>query len=168
MFPFYILGDFNLPNIDWNIPSTTYNDCHKSFIKFCSDNILTQLIDSPTHKNGNILDLLLCNYMGLDRVKFHSVDSPLTDTNDHNLISFGINVNESTKPPSETLYPDFYRANFMNINKYLSGINWKLLYNSSKNLQEFYDEFVSAINLSIKQFVPFIKKTEKQKNILLI
>ena len=30
--------------------------------KFCSDNILTQLIESPTHKDGNILDLLLCNY----------------------------------------------------------------------------------------------------------
>ena len=41
-----------------------------------------------THKNGNILDLLLCNYMDLDRVNLNSVDSPLTDTNDHNLISF--------------------------------------------------------------------------------
>ena len=66
---FLLLGDFNLPHMDWNIPSTTYNDCHKSFIKFCSDNILTQLIESPTHKDGNIHDLLLCNYLGLDRVK---------------------------------------------------------------------------------------------------
>ena len=58
-------------NIDWTIPNTTYNDCHTSFTKFCSDNILTQLIDSPTHKDGKILDLLLCNYLGLDRIKFH-------------------------------------------------------------------------------------------------
>ena len=67
-FPFYILGDFNLPHIDWNIPSTTYNGCCKSFIKFCSDNTFTQLIESPTHKDVNILYLLLCNYMGVDRV----------------------------------------------------------------------------------------------------
>ena len=33
-FSFYILGDFNLPNIEWNISSTTYNDCHISFIEF--------------------------------------------------------------------------------------------------------------------------------------
>ena len=106
-FPFYFLGDFNLLHIDWNIPNTTYNDCHKSFIKFCSVNILTQLTESPTHKDGNILVLLLCNYMGIDIVKFHSVDSPLTDTNDHNLISFGNNVDKSTKPASETFYPVF-------------------------------------------------------------
>ena len=35
--------------------------------------------------------------MGLDRVIFHSVDSPLTDTNDPNFIWFGINVERSTK-----------------------------------------------------------------------
>ena len=60
-FLFYILGEFKLPNIGWNIPSKTYNDCHKSLIKFYLYNLLTQLIDSTTHKNGNILDLLLCN-----------------------------------------------------------------------------------------------------------
>ena len=84
-FPFYFLGDFNLLHIDWNIPNTAYNDCHKSFIKFGSYNILTQLIESPTHKDGNILDVLFCNYMGLDRIKFLTLDSPLTDTNDQAL-----------------------------------------------------------------------------------
>ena len=153
----FFFGDFNLPHIDWNIPSPTLNDCHKSFIKFFSDNIITQL-EPSTHIDGNILDLLVCNYLGLDRVKFHSVDSPLTDTNDHNLISFGINIEKSTKLASETLYPDFCRANFKNVNKYLSGINWKLLYNSSKNLQEFYDEFINTIILSIKRFELLIKK----------
>ena len=162
-YPFYILGDFNLPNIDWNIPSTTYNDCHKCFIKFCSDNLLTQLIDSPTHKNGNILDLLLCNYMALDRVKFHLVDSPLTNINDHNVILFGISVHKSKKPSPKSLYPDFRRANFENINKFLSDINWKVLFNNSKNLQMFYDKFIKTINFSIKQFVPLIKQDRKMK-----
>ena len=161
--PFYILGDFNLPYIDWNIPSTTYNDCHKCFIKFCSDNLFTQLIDSPTHKNGNILDLLLCNYMALDRVKFHLVDSPLTNINDHNVILFGISVHKSKKPSPKSLYPDFRRANFENINKFLSEINWKVLFNNSKNLQMFYDKFIKTINFSIKQFVPLIKQNRKTK-----
>ena len=84
---FYILGDFNFPNIDWSIPSSTFNECDKSFIKFCSEIFLTQIIDSPTHNDGGILDLVLCNYIGLNRIKFHSVDSPLTNTNDHSLIS---------------------------------------------------------------------------------
>ena len=69
------------------------------------------------------------------------------------LFRFGINVEKSTKLASETLYPKFSTTNFKNVNKYLSGISWKVLYNSSKNLQEFYDEFINTINLSIKRFV---------------
>ena len=41
----------------------------------------------------------------------------LRDTNDHNVISFGIIKN--TKPNSETLYSDFCKAYFKNVNKYL-------------------------------------------------
>ena len=104
-------------------------------------------LDIYRNKDGNILDLLLCTYMRLDWLKFHSVDSPLTDTYDQNLISFCISVDKSIKRDSETLYPNFYGANFENVNKYLPVINWKLLYNSSKNSPEFYDEFIKTINL---------------------
>ena len=72
------------------------------------------------------------------------------------LFRFGINVEKSTKLASETLYLKFCIANFKNVNKYFSGISWKLLYNSSKNLQEFNDEFTNTINLSIKQFLPLV------------
>ena len=144
-FPFYILGGFNLSNIDWNIPSTTYNDCHISFIKKNSDNHVTQLIDSPTFKDGNILDLLLCNYIGLDRVKFHSVDSPLTDANIHSVISFGISVDMDTKPTSRSLYSDFYKAKFDKINKFLSEKIGKLNITIQKK-QQFYDEFINTRN----------------------
>ena len=67
--------------------------------------------------------------MGLDRVKFHSVDSPLTNTNDHSLISFRINGNKSMKSATVTLYPAFSRADFKCINEYLSSIDWKFIYN---------------------------------------
>ena len=90
-----------------SIPSSTFNECNKSFIKFCSENFLTQIIDLPTHKDDGILDLVICNYMGLDRVKSHSIDSPLTNTYDHFLISFDINVNKSTKSAAVTLYQAF-------------------------------------------------------------
>ena len=104
--------------------------------------------------------------MGLDRVKFHSVDSPLTDANDHSVILFGISVDRNKKPTSRSLYPDFYIANFDNINKFLSKINWKVKYNNSKNLQEFYNEFIKTTNVSIKQFVALTKHHRKSKTYL--
>ena len=54
----------------------------------------------------------------------------MTDANDHSVISFGISVDMGTKPTSRSLYSDFYRANFENINKFLSEINWKVIYNN--------------------------------------
>ena len=91
------------------------------------------------------------------------MDSPLTDTNDHSVISFGISVDRGTKPTARSLYPDFYRANFENINKFLSEINWKIIYNNWKNLQKFYDKFIKTINFSIKQLVPLTKHHRKSK-----
>ena len=67
----YTIGDFNFPNVDFSIPSSTFNEYNKNFIKVCSENFLTQVIDSPTQKDGGILDLVLCNCMGLDRIKFY-------------------------------------------------------------------------------------------------
>ena len=63
--------------------------------------------------------------MGLERVKFCSVDSPLTDANDRSVISFGFSVDRGAKQVFRLFYPDFYRAKFDNINKFLSNINWK-------------------------------------------
>merc|ERR1712096_580965 len=108
------------------------------------------------------------NYIGLNRIKSHSVDSPLTNTNDHSLISFDIIVDKSIKSAVVTLYPAFSRADFKCINEHLSNIEWKLIYNKSENLQEFYDEFVNIINLAIKKFVPKeknlnLKKKKKKK-----
>ena len=75
----------------------------QKFIKWCSENLFTQLTESPTHKSGNILDLLLCNRMSLDKNPFHSIGLPLTDTNDHYLISFNINVDNGIQLEIYTL-----------------------------------------------------------------
>ena len=66
--PFFSLSDFNLPHIDWKIPSTMFTECHKNFIKFCFKNFFTQLNESHTHKSGNIVDIVLCNHMILDKI----------------------------------------------------------------------------------------------------
>ena len=109
---FYILGDFNFPNIGWSIPSSNFNECYKSFTKFCSENILTHVIDSPTHKDGAILDLVLRNYMSLDKIKSHTVDAPLTNTNYHSFISLDNNVNNSSKSAAVTLFIQLFTNRF--------------------------------------------------------
>ena len=60
MQPCLIVGDINLPNVDWKhftfgIDSNLRNS---DFLAFCISNNLTQKVDFPTRDN-NILDVLL-------------------------------------------------------------------------------------------------------------
>ena len=57
-----IMGDFNLPNEDWaHLPAIrTETFCETE--KFLTSKIFTQLITEPTHKDGNVLDLVFTNY----------------------------------------------------------------------------------------------------------
>ena len=53
-----IAGDFNFPDINWSF-LTGYSSSSNSFCDFVFDNNLVQLVDSPTHVGGNVLDLVL-------------------------------------------------------------------------------------------------------------
>ena len=105
---------------NWTIPSTTYNEPHENFLNFCIDNFLTQIIETPTHKKENILDVIICNHLGSDRIISHSVLPPLTDICDHNLISFSIIIGKKNKIPNPKITSyNFKKEDFKNINKYL-------------------------------------------------
>ena len=55
-----IMGDFNLPDIDWDLLNggTRFSS---NFCDLTADLNLRQLVVSSTHKAGNILDLILTN-----------------------------------------------------------------------------------------------------------
>lgn len=81
-FPVIILGDFNLPDIDWSVLSAR-NGHSEVLVQFCINSMFHQVVDFPTRKN-NILDLVMVNEP--DMVK--SVKSlPPFCGGDHSLIS---------------------------------------------------------------------------------
>ena len=55
-----IVGDFNMPDICWSSlsGSTSFSN---SFCDFVFKHNLTQLMTTPTHEKGNVLDLVLTN-----------------------------------------------------------------------------------------------------------
>ena len=55
-----VVGDFNLPDIDWDTLSAVSHSS-EIFCDFVVNINLTQLIDKPTHVKGNILDLIVTN-----------------------------------------------------------------------------------------------------------
>ena len=66
-------GDFNLPKVDWNNgQASTLSPCIRPIRLmaaelrcFCDEFFLKQVVNEPTHKDGNILDLVFTNNMDL-------------------------------------------------------------------------------------------------------
>jgi len=81
-----IVGDFNLPKIDWDSytgPSDTIHQMLFSFVVYFG---LTQLINFKTHET-NILDLLICN--DVNYISRLQSDVPF-GTSDHATITFNM------------------------------------------------------------------------------
>ena len=86
-YPVYIVGDYNLPYINWNILSNYGGS--QLIVNFCIHNSLTLLITESTHyTNGYIFNLLLCNFAGFKYLKSHCISAPLSNTCDHYSINF--------------------------------------------------------------------------------
>ena len=98
-----VVGDLNLPHADWltsfgNIP------IEQSFIDSFNDLSLNQLVDSSTHKSGNKLDILLCNYNELVE-NSSALDPHSLYNSDHYPITFAIKKAFSRKrTPKRTVY----------------------------------------------------------------
>jgi len=111
-----VLGDFNLPDIDWQtltLNPTTHKTMHQTFIYFVCANNLEQLVNFPTHVKGNILDLVLTN---MDHLTHPQGDPSFSD---HLIISFTLltrfKIERLTVSPNPTPFWHFAKANTANI-----------------------------------------------------
>ncbi|ELT99401.1 hypothetical protein CAPTEDRAFT_189684, partial [Capitella teleta] len=57
-----LIGDFNMPNIDWNSPDTSpAKSTDVEFIRMTQSHALDQLNTYPSNANGSFLDLVFAN-----------------------------------------------------------------------------------------------------------
>ena len=82
--PSIIIGDFNLPDIDWKFPNKNYtNTTYSSFLEALTINSFQQFVFSPT-RNNNILDLIFCNTKSfISKLCINEPFGPLNHTSDH-------------------------------------------------------------------------------------
>ena len=85
-----VLGDFNLDSVKWdnnNINNiNTSNNLHLRYTNVFEDHCLSQLLKSPTHYKGNILDLVLTDEPNIVRDIYIYIYISLSTTNILNLI----------------------------------------------------------------------------------
>uniref|UniRef100_A0A8R1YXI1 Endo/exonuclease/phosphatase domain-containing protein n=1 Tax=Pristionchus pacificus TaxID=54126 RepID=A0A8R1YXI1_PRIPA len=144
-FPCIILGDFNLPHIDWlglSLPSQ--ND----LLDFVSDHHFSQFVPFPTRFN-NFLDLVFC-----DRDIIHNA-SPLLPISDH--LSVGFELRIPSPPPRHHVPSRVYRlADWTTINSCIFNHDWTVALRDL-NATDSFIYFVEFVNNVLDSCVPLSK-----------
>ena len=158
--PCYIIGDFNLPKIDWKFNISNGSLSHKVFLEFCTHNGWKQHITSSTHIKHNILDLVLSNFPGDRYLQSVSVNSPLTFKCDHNILSLKFLNEIATKPKTPSKFPDFKQGDYQIISEELNSVNWDLPTNYQNGithceLQSYYNNFIQILKVNIDKNIPY-------------
>ena len=123
------VGDFNFPDIDWQVLMGTCNQSN-CFCDFVFDSNLTQHVLDPTHVKGNILDLVLTSSsVSVNHLKVHP--SSVIDFSDHLTISFDVCCNVSSAASSTPSYVfDFCNADYESISSFLLDANFSIVFES--------------------------------------
>ena len=110
-----IIGDFNLPNIDWERGVATGPG--KELLEAVEDKLMSQLVEFSTQIKGNILDLVLTNMP--ERISEVREEGRLGKS-DHCMIVTEISVGKSSR---DNLLPslDWRRADWDGMKAELSG-----------------------------------------------
>ena len=122
-----VLGDFNLPTIDWSNPTLHCPPLGRAFLDtFLTVGLHQWVTESTYPKSGNILDLVLTSEP--DRVGSLDVKAPLPGC-DHCAISFDYIfdiVPEASSPVSLTTQRDWHKGWFKGIVHKLNNVDWDL------------------------------------------
>ena len=156
-----IIGDINLPKIDWNSLTCTGDILHKQFLLFVIESGYCQLVDFPTH-NENLLDVLLTT----DTKFFSSIkpDIPF-GSSDHTSVKFSMLFYNDYSPGQNThASPSVYNwrmADYDAIESYLTQINWYNLVSLYPSASVLWDVFMAILLSCVDQFVPRINVSSK-------
>ena len=149
-----LLGDFNMPSIDWSSNLTLHCSsvtCTGLLLELYFKHGLHQLIDFST-RGSNILDLLftndpncICNVSPRDTFS----------SSDHDSLCFNL-IYRNDRPSSNVSrsFYNFNRADWDGIRTHLSNFNFSVLFESCSSPAEVFDCFYSILYECLQLFVP--------------
>jgi hypothetical protein len=160
-----IIGDFNMPNIDWSIPCCTKTDIvHDLFLEQILSAGLTQCVHEPTRIH-NTLDLIFTTVP--DRICNVRTCAPFSNS-DHTSVTFSLDTygapTDSSLTAENATYLDFTNADFRNISLAIRTTDWHTLFNEANNIQACWDIFTTKLYSLVKQYVPTRKCKQSKQN----
>ena len=158
-----VLGDFNLPTLQWQMehPTQEYvRPVDRLFFSCFTDLGLTQTVTEPTHfPSENILDLALLTHP--DRQGTTSVSPPLPACS-HGVVTIDYTFQDSTVAGIEA-FPTtrlWSRGKYRLISEKLAEVDWETEF-LSMSAQGQYSRLLSLLEVLIERYIPVTRSSNK-------
>jgi hypothetical protein len=160
--PYILLGDFNLPGIDWYTGTSTTNFNQDKFLDTFNRYALYQHVTEPT-RGLNMLDLVFSNEQHI--IKNLMIGPPLANS-DHSTISFYINIGRCEMDGASTSRE--MRA-WLNVDKEgaiaeLQLVEWAEVFTPATCMNEIWYLFANIMQEVINRYVPLRRPTGKKQH----
>ena len=158
--PLVIMGDFNLPGVNWynSVPTAVNAHSQNEFLNVFLSNGLIQTVFEPT-RDENILDLVFTNET--DLIRNVSVGAPLSSS-DHQTVSFFLN-SVVAKRQTRSKMRLWAKSDIGAICSHLEMHDWRNTFRLCKNVDEMWISFRLLCNDLFDAFVPCRKVVADDK-----
>ena len=148
-----VLGDFNMPEIDWRQPLNNISPSDSDFIRIIQSNSLVQFNTFPSNRHSNFLDLIFTTDDGLlCDLSVLECEFPT----DHNVLSFSLNLTRDALNSFQRIAFNYKRADLDRLNNILRHVS--LDGGNGDDLTDTIDTLWSALNeqvvSAVEQCVP--------------
>jgi len=160
--PLVVIGDFNLPKIDWQAPYFPEGVSSESlFFNTCQECNLFQLVTEPTHRAGGILDLLLVSNPEL--ISKICISCPPV-ASDHFAISFNIHCEDDI--PLQPTCLNYKQIDEEAVALHLNLIDWPLFFSSCEDVNEMFYRFNDCCVFLLNMFTPLVQPVNAASKVL--
>ena len=153
----WLLGDFNLPKVDWEHLKPKPDCSHPTFYREClealGDCMLEQMVTSPT-RGQNILDLFFTtNPTLVDDITI------IPGLSDHDIVLAQVNVKPEVTKQVPRNIPLYKKANWDQLKQSMRDFHLELVQSSlaTTDVQSLWDKFVTRLQQGIDTFIPVRK-----------
>ena len=150
---FILIGDFNFPHNNWDTQSSNVS-LEQDFLNMFAKNSLIQTVHTPTHRHGNILDLLLTS-SGRFVDNIHVLKDSLICKSDHFPITFDIMIKFKRNKGTKREIYNFKKANWDRLNSELANIDWTSLLDYHEP-ESAWANFSDTLKQHMQRHIPII------------
>ena len=152
-----IVGDFNLPHVDWNTLSCSRDVIDNLWIDFVIQNSLSQFVSFPT-RYSSILDLV---FTDVNEIVVHVCSCEPIGSSDHTAVELTLALVCNRRYNFDERAANSYRylwhsANYELMGECLSSVDWFRVVCHNPDVSQFYHTFSSVLTEAVASSTPVL------------